>query len=638
MAMGIDVGGTFTDVVRVAPEGVIVAKVSTTPDQSVGVLSGALAAGADREPLLVHGTTAATNALLQKRGATVVLLTDDGYLDVIEIGRSDRPSLYDSYSDRPTPLVPRSHRLGIGHPDLSIRVGELRPDVVVVALKDAYLSPAGELAVREDLQRHHPDLDVVLSHQIANEFREFERTSTAVVAGYLRTSIERYLTNLVAAAVPDVAAEILIMQSSGGVTPASEAAANPAGILLSGPAGGVAAAAEATRRIGIGRAVSFDMGGTSTDVCRIEGGQPVIRQLTSIDGYPCLAPTVAIHTVGAGGGSIAWRDPGGSLQVGPQSAGALPGPAGYGRGGTQPTVTDANIVLGRIAPDAVFGEGVAIDPEAARAAVERLGEFLGLDPTETALGIVDVVESHMERAIQEVSVREGHDLRTATLVAFGGAGGLHAVALAEGLGMNSVLVPNHSGVFSAVGLLLSPIRSDITVPSRDLAIDGATDLRSRAVNLAQDTFIQRVGTAPDGIEVSAEMRYAGQSHETRVRFDDHLSDSDLVEAFHNEHKQRNGFSRPDDGVELVTMRATAVGAPRIEANLAVDLEDGRTDSSRPVVTRAGVISADVWKRSRIQVDHHLDGPVLIEDSASTIWIPEGYRVLVLAGGELEVTR
>lgn len=635
MAIGIDVGGTFTDIVFVDGDRVRVGKVSTTPDQSVGVIEGARSIGAVSQPLMVHGTTAATNALLEHKGATVVMITDGGFRDIIEIGRSDRPALYDMSVDRPPPLVAREHRFEATDPDLLQGVIEAAPDVIVVALKDAYRDGGPELELKRRLLSA-VDVDVLASHEIANEFREFERASTAITAAYLRPAVERYLGRLSSAATPDIADELLIMRSNGGVAPVGTAAANPTTILLSGPAGGVAAAAELANRLDLGRAISFDMGGTSTDVCRIEGGVPVIAQHTEVGGYPCLMPTVSIHTVGAGGGSIAWIDPGGSLRVGPRSAGAVPGPAGYGRGGTEPTVTDANIVLGRIDAEAVFGDGVGIDFDAAERAVSELGARLGLSAVEAALGIVEVVESHMERAIGEVSVREGYDARAAALVAFGGAGGLHAAALASRLGMDSVVVPNHAGVFSAVGLLLSPIRVDVTVPSLDLDPDRIDRLSSDAVATVTDHFISSVGFDPETIELTAMARYAGQSHELSVPIDEGWGGLQLVGAFGDVHEQRNGFQRPNDPIELVAVRATATATSEV-AVPAPDVGSG-APGRRQVETAAGPVDVPVLARSTLAPGWAVSGPVIIEDGGSTIWTPPGHRATVLEGGELELRR
>jgi N-methylhydantoinase A len=635
VAIGIDVGGTFTDLVFVEGARVTVGKVATTPDQSVGVIEGAIAIGATGQSMLVHGTTVATNALLEHKGAKVVMITDGGFRDLIEIGRSDRPALYDTTVQRPVALVDREDRLESTDPDLVEQVLARHPDVVVVALKDAYRDGTAESALKA-LIRRRADVDVILSHEIANEFREFERASTAVTAGFLRPVVDAYLRRLATAATPGIASEVLIMRSNGGVAPIDTAAANPTTILLSGPAGGVAAAAELATRLAIERVISFDMGGTSTDVCRIEDGTPVIAQSTEVGGYPCLMPTVSIHTVGAGGGSIAWVDPGGALRVGPQSAGAVPGPAGYGRGGVEPTVTDANIVLGRIDPSAVFGDGVAIDREAAERAVSDLGSRLGMSTIDTAIGIIEVVESHMERAIGQVSVSEGYDARSASLVAFGGAGGLHAAALSTRLGMASVIIPNHAGVFSAVGLLLSPTRVDVTVPSLDLEPAAVDLLAVEATRAVSERFAAAVGFGPESVELVAMARYAGQSHEVAVPIDRTGGGNRLIESFGFVHEQRNGFQRQGDPVELVAVRATATAGSGLE----VPPPDNRrgAPTSRLVHTGAGVDEVAVHQRATVAPAAAIPGPAVVEDGGSTIWIPAGYEATVLIGGELELRR
>ncbi len=635
MAIGIDVGGTFTDIVFVDGSRVTVGKVATTPDQSAGVIAGARSAGAVGQALLVHGTTAATNALLEHKGANVVMITDGGFRDLVEIGRSDRPSLYDVSVRRPPQLVAREDRFEVTDTDVIESVVERSPDVVVIALKDAYRDGSAESRIRDRI-RAMSDLDVIVSHEIANEFREFERASTAVTAAYLRPIVDRYLNRLSTAATPEIASEVLIMRSNGGVAPVTTAAANPATILLSGPAGGVAAAAELATRLGARRAVSFDMGGTSTDVCRIEDGEPVIAQHTEVGGYPCLVPTVSIHTVGAGGGSIAWVDPGGSLRVGPQSAGAVPGPAGYGRGGEKPTVTDANIVLGRIAPDAVFGDGVAIDFEKAEQAVAQLADRLGISVIEAAAGIAEVVESHMERAIGAVSVSEGYDARAASLIAFGGAGALHAAALSTRLGMKSVIVPNHAGVFSAVGLLLSPIRIDVTIPSLDLDPEQVDSLARHAADQASSDFIRALGSVPRSIELVALARYAGQSHELTVAIDVAGGVDRLLGEFGAEHRLRNGFAREGDPVELVAVRATATAPSGID--VPPPPTEPHSKRHRQVHTGERFEEVVVQARSGLGVDSVIEGPTVIEDGGSTIWVPPGYRAAVLGGGELELRR
>lgn len=631
--LGIDVGGTFTDVVLVDGDRLVVAKVSTTQDQSVGVVRAANTVADGPAELLVHGTTVATNALLERRGARIVLVTDPGFRDLIEIGRSDRPALYDTAVQRPEVLVERACRLESDVPHLAAEVAALAPDVVVVALKDSFRDGSAERRIARQLEDALDGVDIVTSHEIAPEFREFERTSSAVVAGYLRPAVQDYLERLLEDAVPAVAEDVLVMRSNGGVAPVRQAASNPTTILLSGPAGGTAAAAEIARALDLETVISFDMGGTSTDVCRIENGAPVVRQDTVVGGHPCLVSTVAIHTVGAGGGSIAWIDPGGSLRVGPQSAGADPGPAAYGRGGRLPTVTDANVVLGRIDPQAVFGDGVSIDREASGRVIADLARSMGMDGHAAAAGIVEVVEAHMERAIHQVSVREGHDVRSAALLAFGGAGGLHAVELARRLDMASVVIPNHAGVLSALGLLLSPLRVDLVMSVNDLDPTSVGPTTERAADAVKEQFHHQVGRAPERIEVVALARYAGQSHELTVPIVIGASVEQLLTAFDTVHERQNGFSRSGDPVELVSVRATATAESAVVVPPPV--KTTRPSRTRSVVTSDGPREVPVIDRRAPEADG-LTGPAVIEDAGSTIWIPDGCTVRALPGGELEL--
>ncbi len=456
MRVGADTGGTFTDVV--AADGTA-AKVPSTPeDPGEAVRAGLASAGEARPDVLAHGTTVATNALLERRGAAVALVTTRGFADVVEIARQDRPSLYDSRVDRPEPLVPRHRRYEV-EGRLAADGTELEPleveslpvldpavASVAICLLHADLNPAHERAVARRLgdQGH----DVSCSHEVSPEFREYERTSTTVVNAYLRPVCRSYLRGLDGAA-----GEVLVLTSAGGLVPAGEAAEIPASLLLSGPAGGVRAAAAVAAACGWPDAISFDMGGTSTDVCLIQGGVPQPATQREAGGFPVRLPSLDIHTVGAGGGSIARIDPGGALVVGPRSAGALPGPACYGRGGEEPTVTDADLVLGRIPAGAAFPGLGGLDAEAAWAALGRAGVDAG--------GVVAVVDAGMEQALRQVSVARGVDPRELALVAFGGAGPLHACALAEALGMPAVIVPPRAGVLSAVGLLCSPVQQDV---------------------------------------------------------------------------------------------------------------------------------------------------------------------------------
>lgn len=540
MRVGVDTGGTFTDVV--AGDGTVAKVLSSPSDPSRAVIRGLELAG-DRPDVLAHGTTVATNALLERRGGTVAVVTTDGFSDVIEIARQDRPSLYDSFADRPEPLVPRQHRLEIGgRLDASGRELEAIAadrldvpagvDTLAVCLLHADLNPAHEQEVAASLGA--AGLDVTCSHEVSPEFREYERTVTTVVNAYLRRPCRAYLRRL-----RDVAGEVLVMTSAGGLIPLGEASDRPAALLLSGPAGGVLAAAAAAEAAGFADAVTLDMGGTSTDVCLVRGGLPEPAPQRVVGGLPVRLPSLDIHTIGAGGGSIARIDPGGALAVGPESAGADPGPACYGQGGDRPTVTDADLVAGRIPVDAAFPGLERLDGAAAREAMDRAGV--------DADGVIAVVDANMVQAIRAVTVERGVDPRTLALVAFGGAGPLHACALATALDMPAVVVPPRAGVLSAAGLVAAPRQED-RVRSWPRPRDHA-GLSEALEALAREAADAVGGSGADIVtRTRLDCRYAGQSHELTVTG---------IDAFEEEHRLRNGYTRPEAPVEVIALRASA---------------------------------------------------------------------------------
>jgi N-methylhydantoinase A/oxoprolinase/acetone carboxylase beta subunit len=580
--VGVDTGGTFTDVVD--QDGNVVKVLSNREDSARSVAAGL----GDRRPdLLCHGTTIATNALLERAGARVALVTNRGFADVIEIARQDRPSLYDQSVDRPEPLVPRHLRLEIDG-RLDARGNELEPigeapdvpdeaEAVAVCLLHADLNPAHEQAAASELRGR--GLDVTTSSDVSPEFREYERTVTTVVNAYLRPVCGPYLGRM-----RDLADDVLVMTSAGGLVAADEAADLPVALLLSGPAGGVQAAAAAAANAGFADAVSFDMGGTSTDVCLILGATPEPAPGRTAAGFPIRLPSLDIHTIGAGGGSIARIDAGGALAVGPRSAGADPGPACYGRGGTEPTVTDADLALGRIPEDATFGDLGRLDVDAARTALDRAGV--------TAQGVVDVVEAAMERAVRLVSVERGVDPAGLALVAFGGAGPLHACAIATALGMAAVVVPPRAGVLSAVGLVTSPRQRELVrswpVPADHAGIDQALQKLAEEARAA-------VGDGDAEILTALDCRYAGQSHELTVA---------SVEDFPDEHRRRNGYVRPGAPIEVVALRARAARpAPMTYDDLGVARE------RKPAT-----------------------GPTVLAEPDCTVWVPSGWTAEAGGGG------
>ncbi|HET6833842.1 MAG TPA: hydantoinase/oxoprolinase family protein [Acidimicrobiales bacterium] len=601
MQVGVDTGGTFTDLVTA--DGTAI-KVLSTPDYPVRAMRQAIEDATPRgvstgPELLAHGTTVATNALLERRGAAVALITTEGLADVIEIGRQDRPLLYDQLASRPEPLVPRGWRYEIAgrlaadgselapvDPD---RLPNIAPDVeaVAVCLLHADIQPAQERVVADALRaRGH---DVSCSHEVSPEMREVERTVTTVINAALRPRCRTYLRG-----IADLADDPLVMTSAGGLLPAAEAAELPAALLLSGPAGGVRAGAAAAVANGFSDAITFDMGGTSTDVCLVVGGSPAPAAEREVAGFTVRFPALDVHTIGAGGGSIARIDAGGALVVGPQSAGADPGPACYRRGGIDATVTDANLVAGRITADAAFG-GLRLDTGVAARALDRAGV--------TAEGVIAVVDANMERALRAVSVERGVDPQRLGLVAFGGAGPLHACALAEALGMPAVIVPARAGVLSAVGLLTAPVRRDV-VRSWPTPQDHA-GLAEALAMLGKDAaglVGPGVGGAATTVETAVDCRYRGQSHELTVP---------SVDELHDEHRRRNGYARPDEPVEVVALRAVASRPPTVAAD------------ELPAVAR---------------LEGEVQGPAVIAEPDCTIWVADGWTARAGAAGALVMRR
>jgi N-methylhydantoinase A len=535
-SVGVDVGGTFTDLVAVVDGELVTAKVpSVRGAEAQGVAAALRAANLSAVDVLAHGTTVATNALLERRGARTALVTTEGFRDVLEIGRQARASLYDLAARHPAPLVPRELRFTVRErmgPDgvlveldersLAAAVDAVRAAVVeavAVCLLFSFLHPEHERRVGEALRAALPGVRVSLSVELLPEFREYERCSTTVANAYLAPALSAYLG--------EIEPPPLVMQSSGGVVDAGAAADRPAACVLSGPAAGVAGAAFVAAAGGFDDVLTFDMGGTSTDVATVLGGQAQVTAESIVAGVPIRFPMVDVHTIGAGGGSIAWIDDGGALRVGPRSAGASPGPACYGRGGEEPTVTDANLVLGHLRDGAVLGGEIVLDRAAAVRALERLG----MEAREAAEGVVRVVDANMARALRVVSVERGIDPRRLALVAFGGAGPLHACALAEELGVERVLVPRASGVLSALGLAVADLRRDYIGFGAQVDLPGATVTRY------------------------VDARYPGQSHELTI---------EEGADFHAAHEQRYGF-RLDAEPEIVTRRLVAsVARPRPE--------------------------------------------------------------------------
>ena len=573
LSVGIDVGGTFTDLVAVDALGIVsTEKVRSTPsDQSEAVGSALALLGAVRVSRFVHGTTVATNMLLERAGARVALITTDGFQDVLHLARQDRASLYDLSRHHAPPLVMREHTIGAREriapegvvlplseaaiAEVVARVVELQPDIVAIALLHAYADDRHERSLAEALVAAIPALDVVLSSEVFPEIREYERTATTVAEAYLRPGVSHYLGRLTARAEALGVPAPGVMTSGGGMRTALQAARGAASLALSGPAGGIVGAAAALCAAGFTNALTVDIGGTSADVGLILDGEALVEPGGRVAGVPIALPRVLVETVSAGGGSIGWIDDGGALRVGPRSAGAEPGPAAFGRGGTLPTVTDAHVVLGHITAATLSG-GVVLDVHAARGAIGLLATRLGVTPERVSHAMINVADASVARALRRVSVERGVSPRDCVLVPFGGGGPLHACGLADQLSMRTIFVPPHAGVLSAVGLAITPERRErmvsVLVPAHELDADALADVRERAADGVCDE--------PDWTrQWTARMRYVGQGYELDVTMHDLDSGPALAARFAERHEQRNGF-RLHTPVEVIGVRHVASGA------------------------------------------------------------------------------
>jgi N-methylhydantoinase A len=649
------VGGTFTDLVALVDGRLITAKVPTTPrNQARGVVAAveAVRPAVGAVASFVHGSTVATNALLERRGARTALVTTEGFRDVIEIGRQNRPALYDLTRDRPAPLVPRELRFTVrermGRDGVLIPLDQRSVRAMVDALREAeveavavcllfgFLHPAHERTVGEALGEALPGVQVSLSSAVLPEFREFERCSTTVCNSYLAPRLGAYLRSLAdhvgAMGLPSP----LVMQSSGGAAEIETAAANAASCLLSGPAGGVVGAAWIAGLSGHRDLLTFDMGGTSTDVAPVLDGAVQTTTESVVAGVPVKLPMVDVHTVSAGGGSIAWVDAGGALRVGPRSAGADPGPAAYGRGGTEPTVTDANLYLGYLPDGAELGGEVRLDRGRAEAALRRVGARIGLDGEETARGIIRVADAEMIRALRVISIERGLDPRELTLVAFGGAGGLHACSLAEELDIGRILVPLAAGVLSALGLAISDIRRDQVHPLlAELGSVDATAVETCFAGLEANARAQFGGAADLRCGRLADLRYQGQSFELTV---DATDLAELTGHFHAEHERRYGYRMEDEMVELVNLRLVAtVPSERPDLHEAQG-RGGGPKSRRRAGFDDGWQEVDVYDRTDLGVGSELWGPAVVESAESTLLVRPGWRAAVDRVGALELER
>jgi N-methylhydantoinase A len=669
--VSMDIGGTFTDVVAYDEEaGTYTAgKASTTPhDLTEGVFTGMdqVVESASEITFCVHGTTVGLNAFLQRRGERVLLLATKGAGDVYHIARGNRLRLYDVHYRKPTPLVPLGDIVEIGG-RLDWHGSELEPlaeeDVraaarrardegfgaVAVSLLFSYLDPAHELRVEEILQEELGAVAVSLSHRVAREWREYERTSSAVIDAYTASIVRRYLERLqTEMTTRGLSVPLHVMQSSGGVVTADSARERPLQTLLSGPVGGTMGLVALARMLGRPNLIGVDMGGTSFDVSLVVDGRPDVSTETVLEGFPLLMSVVNIHTIGAGGGSIAYEEAGG-LRVGPESAGASPGPACYGRGGTMPTVTDANLVLGRVDPEHFAGGRMQLDTEAARASVASLAAAFGLGVPELAEGIVDVINAKMAQAIRTLTVEQGIQPSDFALVAFGGAGPMHAVFLAQELEIGEVVVPRFPGAFSAWGMLETEIRRDFSrsfyVRATDADLAALADLL-RGLEEEGLTALEREGI-PAGscrVEHSLDVRYEAQEYTLQIPIasaGDPLSDGfvdRVAERFHEAHDTRFGHSNAGAPVELVVARTAAFG----DLGRAAPERHADTDAEAEARIRETVFGRKLWEatvvdRATLSTGARLQGPAIIDEATATTVVPPGCSVVVDEFGSLIIT-
>ena len=665
VALGIDVGGTFTDVVVHDPAtgGLEAFKLPSTPADHVQAILAALdkvRAGGHRIGPIIHGTTVATNAMLEGKTARTALVTTRGFRDVLEIGRMHRENLYHLHDNgRPRPLVPRYLRFEVterldprGHVLVPLATGDLEPiraalrahgvEAVAVCLLHSYANPSHEQAVREALEAECPFVST--SAEVAAEYREFERSNTIAANAALMPIVGKYVASLRAALEHRVGGPLHLVQSNGGMAAPAAVLRKPLGTIMSGPAAGIAASVYLLGRLGIANAVTFDMGGTSTDVCLVVNGRASAAPQRRLAGHVVRLPSVNVESVGAGGGSLVWVDAAGALKVGPQSAGADPGPACYGQGGSEATVTDANLLLGYLNPQAVLGETIRLDSDASARAIEPLARRYGLDRLAMAEGIVEIANANMMRAIRLVSVQKGHDLRDFTLLAYGGAGPVHAGRLAQLLHIPRVVVPIHSGAFSALGCLVADVRYDqirtFLTPFRRLEPATLAEAFARLQAPAAEQ-LRGDGLDPASLtwERSLDLRYVGQKAELEVPCPpDPIDLAEVALRFNARHRMEYAYETPEE-VECVNLRLAAVLArshpalPRLEQRTRGEARIG----SRPAFFHeTGSVELPVFRRDGLSPGEKIDGPAVVEEAWSTTLAYPGQRLTVDEYGNLVV--
>jgi len=680
MRIGIDIGGTFTDLVAETEDGIVVVKVPSTPRDPSAAFTSALARVQGEPDEVLHGTTVGTNAVLTRTGADIAFIGTEGFRHLLHLARQDRPSLYDLRAQRPEPLVARSRCVGVvervspSGEELVALDEDAARDVlegvrgvagIAITLLHSYADPSHEQRLAALAREVLGNVAVSVSSDIVAEFREFERASTTALNAYVQPVVSEYLRRIDATSTD---ARVGVMWSGGGVRGIAKTIDQPVHTLYSGPAAGVLAAVWAAERCGARDIVTLDMGGTSADVSLVENGRPDVAEQALLDGLPFKTPSIDVISVGAGGGSIAWVDEGGALRAGPGSAGADPGPASYGRGGTEATVTDAQCVLGYLGPPGraegeagsrwgLAGGELSLNVEAARDAVGRLAASAGLGLEETAEGVLRVVRATMARAVRSVSIERGRDIRRYSLVAFGGAGPLHATALARELGMSKVIVPRSPGALAALGLLVASRRADTAV-SRPGVADRSRDVELRTIlsDLTNESLRELreegVSAAEARISLVVDCRYEGQSHELRIPVEraelvrsaggpggaappgeSGPSFALIIEAFHTAHRERFGFARPRARVEAITFRATALGPLR---DVAIGAPSGSVVEATSRRTIGGV-DVPVYERLSLPSGARIAGPAIVTELDSTTWLDADSAAEVHDSGALMVS-
>ncbi len=656
--IGVDTGGTFTDIVMSVNGNLFTHKVLSTPrNPALAVIKGVseilkqhnIKSYQDVE--IVHGSTVATNALLERKGARIAVVTTKGFEDVLEIGRQSRPHLYDLFVQRPPPLVPAEYRIGINErtlhtgeiqtkikpsdlEELNSRLSSLELDAIAICFLFSYINPTNEQIVAEYLT-DQLKIPISCSHQILPEYREYARFSTTVANAYIRPTLEKHLSTL--ADSDDFPESFQLMLSNGGCISTNNFESAGIQTVLSGPAGGVIGAYHIAKTAGFDKIITFDMGGTSTDVSLCDSDISMTTE-SNISGLPIKVPLIDIHTVGAGGGSIAYLDSGGALRVGPESAGAVPGPICYDNNGKDITVTDANLFLGRILPTLFLGGRMSLAYDMTRQYIHAFSEKLGLSGRETADGILKIANATMERAIKVISVERGYDTRDFTLVSFGGAGGLHAAFLAENLGMQNVLIPPNGGLLSAYGMLFADVVKDYSQTVL-VKIDGDSWDIHNQLEMGFNTVVERalddmknedIKFSQTIIRRSLDMRYEGQSYELNVPYEN--ENSDFVNQFHTLHEQRFSYARPEASVEVVNLRLSAIGEtdkPEITSQEITDAEPPDTVSaSNSMVFDGETYSTKFYQREGLRPGNRIKGPAIIVEFSATTVVPPNFSAFV----------